>query len=191
MTNAAAHSGFTDMDSIAHAAELAKGVLREAAEKLEAKASEPERLAAARKAADEARDRASIEEPFDDQWVTIPAYDRNGDISAVMALPNVTAKELWGTRLCFDILDCGDDDDRINEVVTRLFKTVHRDTSTAFLIAASALSTIATLFVPQLIEDLEYSSSSNFDYRVRLAEARRAAWEGRVKDLRDDEESDR
>jgi hypothetical protein len=85
--------------------------------------------------------------------------------------------------LCFDILDCGDDPDRIDEVLNRLFTTVHGDTGMAFIIVTSALSTIASLVVPQLLEEIE-QSGSNFDERVRLADARRKAWGGRVSEIK-------
>jgi hypothetical protein len=41
------------------------------------------------------------------------------------------------------------------EVLKRLLATAHGDTSTAFLIAAAALSTIAASVVPRLIDDIE------------------------------------
>jgi hypothetical protein len=150
----------------------------------EAKATQPERLAKARSDAEEARGWALIEEPFADQVTTISGHSEYGDERSSLSVPNMVAKELWGARLCFDLLDCGDDFDRIDEVISRLFSTAGGDTGLAMLIMSAALSTIASLVVPQLLNEIEHGGS-NFDERVRLAEARAKAWNGRAAELRE------
>lgn len=145
-----------------------------------AKAGQPERLAKARSDAEEARGWALLEEPFDDQVSTVKSVDG----TAHLHLPTITAKELWATRLVFDILDCGDDHDLIDAVLSRLFTTVKGNTGIAFLITSSALSTIASLIVPELLAEIE-QSASNYDVRVKLAEARAKSWNDRVAQLLD------
>jgi hypothetical protein len=140
-----------------------------------AKTSQPERLAKARSDAEEARGWALIEEPLDGQVQSIASIDGTASLS----LPNITAKELWGARLAFDILDCGDDFDRIDAVISRLFSAANGDTGLMMLIQAAALSMIASLIVPQLLDEIEHSGS-NYDERVRLAEARAKVWHGRI-----------
>lgn len=144
-----------------------------------ARDEQPERLAAARSDAEVARGWALIEEPFDSQVKTITSTDG----SATLSLPNIAAKELWGARLCFDILDCGDEFDQIDAVIARLFSTAGGDTGITMTIMASALSTIAGLVVPQLLQEIEHSGS-NWGERVRLCEARAKAWNGRVSEIK-------
>jgi hypothetical protein len=158
----------------------AQHILRRRIDELEqTKATQPERLAQARADAEEARGWALIEEPLDGQVKSIASIGGTASLS----LPNITARELWGARLCFDLLDCGDDFDQIDAVVSRLFSTAKGDTGIAMVIMSAALSTIASLVVPQLLDEIEHSGS-NYDERVRLAEARAKAWNGRVVELR-------
>jgi hypothetical protein len=141
----------------------------------EVKATQPERLAKARSDAEEARGWALLEEPLAGQITSIASVDG----SAALPLPNITARELWGARLAFDLLDCGEDYDQIDAVIGRLFTAANGDTGIALVIMSAALSTTAALIVPQLLDEIEHSGS-NFDERVRLAEARAKAWNGRV-----------
>lgn len=143
----------------------------------EAKAAQPERLAKARSDADEARGWSLIEEPFDAQCGEVSALNSDDTLK----LPNMVAKELWAARLTFDLLDCdgADEFDRIDEVLSRLFSTVDGDTGTAMLIMSAALSTIAGIVVPQLLEEIEHHGS-NWQARVSLAEARTNAWRDRA-----------
>jgi hypothetical protein len=169
-----------DLSLIEAATLSAKDILRRRIDDMERSQEEqPARLAKARSDAEEARGWALIEEPFSDQVTSIQSVDG----TTALTLPNITAKELWGARLCFDLLDCGDDYDQIDAVMTRLFSTVNGDTGTAFLIASAALSTIAALIVPQLLEEIEHGGS-NYEERVKLAEARAKAWHARVSELR-------
>ncbi|MDX6307027.1 MAG: hypothetical protein QOI06_73 [Nocardioidaceae bacterium] len=149
----------------------------------EAKASQPQRLAKARDEAEQARDWAMLEEPWDEQWTAIPGYNEHGDVTAMLALPNITAKETFSARLTFDMLDSGDDFDKIEDVQSKYFTVVGGDPAHMSLIAMSALSTITTLVVPQMVDELE-TRASNYDVRVMLAEARHKAWNARVAELR-------
>ena len=135
-----------------------------------AKEEQPARLAKARADADVARGWSLIEEPFETQFKTISSTDGTTSLS----LLNITARELWGARLCFDLLDCGDDYDAIDTVISRMFSTVNGDTGIAMVVMSAALSTIAGLVVPELLYEIEHSGS-NWDERVRLCEARAKA----------------
>lgn len=163
--------------------------MRERVKQIEqAKASQPERLAQARSKADEARGWSMLEEPFSEQVSTIVGHNEYGDDRSSLSLPNMVAKELFGTRLCFDLLDAGDDWDKVDVILNRTFTMAGGDTGVLFLLMASALSTISTLVVPQMLEEIE--GHGNWDARVLLAEARAKAWSGRVDQLRDDNEDD-
>jgi hypothetical protein len=162
------------------ALESARDILRRRVDELDhAKAVQPERLAKARSDADEARGWALLEEPLDGQVNSVTSVEG----TASLTIPNMVAKELWGARLAFDLLDCGDDFDQIDAVISRLFTAAGGDTGLMMLIMSAALSTTASLIVPQLLDEIEHSGS-NFDERVRLAEARAKAWNGRVAELR-------
>jgi hypothetical protein len=167
------------------ALESAQEILRRRVAELEhAKALQPERLTRARTDAEEARDWAILEEPWKSQITAVPMYNCDGNRAGdALTIPNLTAKELWGSRLCFDLLDCGDDEDRIDEVRNHYFSTLNGDTGALFLIFAAALTTAASLVVPQLLDEIE-QQGSNYDARVMLAEARAKAWNGRVAELR-------
>ncbi|MDW5609730.1 hypothetical protein [Mycolicibacterium sp. D5.8-2] len=145
---------------------------------------QPARLAKAREEADEARGWALIEEPWESQITALPAHNADGKRTGnALTVPNITAKELFASRLAFDMLDAGDDYDRLEEVKTRYFDMLGGDTGSLFLVFAAALDTVASLVVPQMIEELE-DHASNYDVRVMLAEARAKAWAGRVSELR-------
>ena len=145
----------------------------------QARDSQPDRLVKARAEAEQARDWAFIEEPWKDQCTAIVSVDG----SASLTLPNWIGKEVFGARLAFDILDCGDDIDRQNDVVKRYFSMVNGDTGTAMLLMWAALTTIATAVVPMMLDEIE-DHASNYDARVFLAEARTKAWSERVGVLR-------
>lgn len=145
-----------------------------------ARDTQPERLAKARSEADEARGWALIEEP----WSTLVSSVTSVDGRASLTLPSITAKELMGARLAFDVLDAGGrDDDTLDEVQNRYFTELGGDTGVLYLVCMAALNTIADLVVPQMLEDLE-ARASNYDARFMLAEARAKAWNGRVSELR-------
>lgn len=169
------HANFDNIDLDAVTASATEILRRRIDAIEESKAEQPARLAAARAAADEARGWSLIEEPFAGHVNSIDSVDG----TATLSLPSVAARELWGARLCFDLLDCGDNYDQIDEVIARLFSTVEGDTGIAMVIMSAALSTIAGLVVPQLLDEIE-QGGSNWDERVRLCEARAKAWNGRA-----------
>ena len=176
-------AGMTD-DQIVEAGLAAANRLRDQIARIKrARDAQPDSLAKARSDADEARGWAVIEDPWDELVSALPMADvdgrRTGD---AIALPSLTAKELMGARLAFDLLDCGEDLDQIEEVQTRYFHELHGDTGVLFLVAFAALSTIASVVVPQMLNEIE-TQASNYDARVMLAEARAKAWRGRVKEF--------
>ncbi|MDO0977179.1 hypothetical protein [Mycolicibacterium frederiksbergense] len=153
-----------------------------------AREEQPARLAAARSAADEARGWSLIEEPWHTLITALPTYSSGGERTGdSLSLPSITAKELFGARLAFDMLDAGlddeDDPDRVDNVKTRYFTELQGDTGLLFLVTMAALDTIATLIVPQMVDELE-TRASNYDIRVMLAEARTKSWNGRVSEIR-------
>ncbi|MBU9764745.1 hypothetical protein FR943_12920 [Mycobacterium sp. TNTM28] len=150
----------------------------------QARADQPERLAKARSEADEARGWSLIEEPWNTLISALPTYNSDGQRTGdALMLPSITGKELFGARLAFDMLDCGEDQDRLEEVKTRYFTELRGDTGLLFLVCMAALDTIAGHIVPQMVDELE-THASNYDVRVMLAEARTKAWNGRVSELR-------
>ena len=174
-------------DLVARAAEFASSKLSQARAMLaaieKARDEQPQRLAAARTAADEARGWSLIEEPWHTLITALPTYSADGRrTGGALSLPSITAKELFGARLAFDMLDAGDDPDRLDAVKNRYFGELQGDTGLLFLVCMAALDTVASLIVPQLLEELE-TDASNYDVRVMLAEARAKAWRGRVSDL--------
>jgi hypothetical protein len=176
-TNPTEDTTLEDMD---RAVETAQDILRRRIRGIEQSRDEqPERLAKARADAEEARGWALIEEPLDGQVKSIASIDG----AASLSLPNITARELWGARLAFDLFDCGDDFDQIDAVISRLFSAANGDTGIAMVIMSAALSTTASLIVPQLLDTIEHAGS-DYDERVRLCEARAKAWHGRVSELR-------
>lgn len=152
-----------------------------------AKQDQPAKLAAARAAADEARGWSLIEEPWHSLISALPTYNAAGERTGdALTLPSITAKELFGARMAFDMLDAGldtEDDERIEEVKTRYFSQLNGDTGLLFLVCMAALDTIAMLIVPQMVDELE-THASNYDVRVMLAEARTKSWNGRVSKIR-------
>ncbi|MGB3285309.1 hypothetical protein [Mycolicibacter algericus] len=170
-----------ELDQIIDAGVSAAERLREQIKAIErARDSQPERLAKARAEAETAADWSRIEEPFSQYVTELRAQTLGGDpLSTSIALPSMQAKCLYGIRLAFDALDAGEDPDLLDEVKSRYFTMVGGDPGLAFLIFAEALETIASLVVPQLLDDLE-QHGSNYDARVMLAEARVKAWSDRV-----------
>lgn len=155
-----------------------------------ARDEQPARLEKARSEADQARGWSLLEEPWSTLITALPAHDADGNrTGTALTLPSITAKELFGARLCFDMLDAGLADeaenyehDRVDAVKSRLFSELSGDTGLLFLVCMAALDTIATLVVPQLVEELE-TRASNYEIRVMLAEARTRSWNGRVSEI--------
>jgi len=177
---------YTDVeaDRILAAGLAAAEQMRERIRQIEQSRDEqPERLAAARAEAEKARDWAQIEEPWADQISAIPGYNANGDVTAMLKVPNMVAKEVAGARVAFDMLDAGEDDGRADDILARMFTMVGGDTGQAFLILASALHTVTNIVVPQLLDALEHDAS-DYTTRVMLAEACTKAWNERIGVLR-------
>lgn len=145
---------------------------------------QPRLVAQARAQAEKARRQATLEEPWYSVLDAVPAYNADGHRTGhAVAMPSAAAKELWGARMAFDLLDAGDDDDLISDIQTRYYRELGGDTGCLHLVAFSALRAVAAGVVPQLLEDLE-ENASNHDGRVRIAEGRTKAWNARVADLR-------
>lgn len=175
-----------DLDEISDLASQAQQLLDNIRKSRE---EQPALLAKARSEAEEARGWSLIEEPWESLITALPAYDAEGNRTGnALALPSITAKELFAARMAFDMLDAGldvdDDPNRIDEVKQRYFELLNGDTGLLFLVAMAALDTIATLIVPQMVEELE-ARASNYDVRVMLAEARTKSWNGRVSEIND------
>lgn len=154
----------------------------------EAKRTQSERLARARSRAEDERIKALTAEPWLDCLSTVPAVDMcSGEYSGVVSMPTVAAKELFGTRLAFDLLGCCGDEDQVAAKL-REFRKMVVDPQQLFLVCAAALDTIATDVFPTLLDRYE-AASGDYDTRVRLAEAARRAWSARLGDLGDDDEA--
>lgn len=145
---------------------------------------QPEFLAMAREEAAEARRKALKDEPWADCWNAIPTADADtGEIMGMMALPTIDGKELWGTRLAFDILDAGEDREQIEEALGRYFTALDGNTEHLFFIFSAALCTVAEHVVPAMLDKLE-REASDYRSRVLLADAAANAWRARATDLR-------
>ena len=75
--------------------------------------------------------------------VGVPAYSRDGELAGMMAFPNIDGKELFGTRLAFDLLGCCDDEDQVAQTLAKYF-TMIKDPSHTFLVAFAALEPSST-----------------------------------------------
>ena len=148
-----------------------------------------ERLDQARGRADDARIKALVEEPWSDVVSGIPTVDiTTGECNGVFSVPTIEGKELFGTRLAFDLLGCCGDEDQVAEKL-REFHTMIRDPVHLVVVLTSALDTIARYVVPDLLDSYE-RKASDYQVRVGLAEAARRAWVARSADLRDGDEVD-
>lgn len=172
------------LDEISSAADQARALLNHIRKSRD---EQPALVAKAREEAEEARGWAILEEPWNTLVTALPAYDAEGNRTGnALTLPSITAKELMAARLAFDMLDAGldaeDCPDNIEDVKNRYFTELGGDTGVLFLVCMAALDTIATLVVPQMVDELE-THASNYDVRVMLAEARTKAWRGRVSEI--------
>lgn len=149
-----------------------------------ARTTQPERLAMARAQAEDERIKSLAAEPWSDFVTGIPTVDFSG----MLALPTIDAKEVFGTRLAFDLLGCCADEDQVAETLREYFKMTG-DPGHMFLVCAAALETIADHVMPALLDTLEHQTG-DYDARVRLADAARKAWTARVADLGEFVEAD-
>jgi hypothetical protein len=171
----------TDDDYLRATAEALRAHL---AELERSRVSQPDRLAEARAQAEDERIKSLVAEPWSDFITGIPTVD----FSAMLALPTIDAKEVFGTRLAFDLLGCCADEDQVAETLRECFKMTG-DPGHAFLVYAAALETIANHVMPALLDTYE-DKSGDYETRVRLADAARNAWAARVADLGEFAEAD-
>ena len=157
--------------------------LRELIARLDSsRAEQPARITQARAEAETARRDALSTEPWDQLLSALPAYSFDGQLTGMMAIPRVFGKELFGTRLAFDLLGCCDDEDQVADIL-RNYRSMIKEPDHLFLIAFSALSVIANHVVPRLLGVIE-DTASDWETRVTLAGAARNAWASRVNDIR-------
>ncbi|WP_418602463.1 hypothetical protein [Mycolicibacterium sp. SCSIO 43805] len=163
----------------------ATDILRRRIEEIERdRGHQPEFLEMAREEAEQARQEALKAEPWADCWNAIPTTDaETGEMIGMMSLPTIDGKELWGTRLAFDILDAGDDRSQIEEVLGRYFSALSGNTEHLFFVFSAALCTIAEHVVPAMLDKLE-REASDYRSRILLADAAANAWRTRANDLR-------
>ena len=155
----------------------------------EAKRTQSERLARARSRADDERIKALVAEPGGDCLriylaANIGVVGHSGMVSMLV----VAGKELFGTRLAFDLLGCCGDEEQVAAKL-REFRTMVADPGHMFLVFAAAIETIATDVVPALLDRYE-AVSGDYDERVGFADAARRAWSARIADFADDDEVD-
>lgn len=143
---------------------------------------QPVRLAEMREQAEAERKRALADEPWDEMWGALPGYNRDGEVIGMMALPSINGKELFGTRLAFDLLGCCDDEDQVIQTLGKYYAMI-KDPSHTFLVAFAALDTIVNHIIPEMLRIIE-DQAGNWDVRVTLADAARNAWAARVNDIR-------
>lgn len=145
-----------------------------------------ERLAIARERVEDERIKAFSEEPWVDVVTGIPTMDLStGECNGMFSVPTIEGKELFGTRLAFDLLGCCGDEDQVAEKLREFHKMI-RDPAHLVVVFAAALDTIASYVVPELLDSYE-RKASDYQVRVGLAEAARRAWAARTADLRDGE----
>jgi hypothetical protein len=173
-----------DLDPVKRCGAAAReALLRELEVIEESKRSQPQRLVEMRAQAEDERIKALMDEPWADFVTGIPTVTGDGErTSDAVAMPTIVGKELFGTRLAFDLLaHCGDEE-RVAEILRTYYKMTGGPRH-MFLVCAAALDTIAIHVIPALLDTLEHQAS-DYDARVRLAEAARNAWAARVVDLK-------
>jgi hypothetical protein len=140
-----------------------------------AKQAQPQRITDARARADTARRRALAEQGFPACWTVAPAVDGN-DLAGLRLLTHPGAVELFGNRLALE-LAANYDGDNITTVLRRIYDQVEQP-SHALDITSHALTTLATMIIPQLLAAAE--GEPNYSIRAELAEATAAIWEARL-----------
>lgn len=148
-----------------------------------ARNTQPIRLEEARQRTEAARDTALEEEPWTSVMTGFPTVDAAGDLTGMLPMPTIEGKELFGTRLAFDLLGCCANEADVSETMNDYFSMV-REPDHLFLVAFAALDTIANHVIPALLDTLE-AQASDYEARVRLADAARNAWTARATDLRE------
>lgn len=148
--------------------------------------SQPERLREMRAQARQARAETLAVEPWGSVLTAAPTFTGDGDLEGMLAFPTITAKEMFGTRLAFDLSTCTDDKD-VNEVLVTYFDAVG-EPDHMMVVATAALSTMALHVLPALLEIAEHKAS-NYNVRVNLADSARNAWAKRIRDFDSEENS--
>jgi hypothetical protein len=152
-----------------------------------ARTTQPQRLAEIRTQADDERIKALVAEPWSDVLTAVPTVNRDGDPTGMLPMPTMVGKEVFGTRLAFDLLSHSGDEDRVSEVMNDCFAMI-KEPGHMFLVCAAALETIVSHVMPTLLEKYE-KTSGDYEARVSLADAARNAWAARVADV-DTEEAE-
>jgi|GEM_PF-5886415 len=150
----------------------------------EDRASLPARLHNMQAEARQARVDTLEAEPWSSLLTAAPTFSRDGDLHGMLAFPTITAKEMFGTRLAFDVSTCADEED-VNDVLQGYLDAVG-DPDHMMLVATAALSTMALHILPILLEIAE-QKASNYTVRVNLADAARNAWSKRIRDFDSDD----
>lgn len=142
---------------------------------------QPSKLAEMRGKAEQERDRARVEEPWLDHVGAIPSYTSDGEnlqLAGMMALPTIAAKDVWGARLAFDVASS---DRPANDVVMEYFGDI-RDPEHLMFVFASAIDTLADHVIKPMLDVIE-QKASDYEMRVRLADAARNAWVTRISEI--------
>ncbi|ABM12284.1 hypothetical protein [Mycolicibacterium vanbaalenii] len=173
-----------DLDSIAHSSSEALRMAREVLAGIEkSREEQPALLAAARNAADAAREATIAEQPWAENLQFALTETLTGEVNGVASFPGIEAKEIWGSRLLFDLIGCTDNDGEINDVLSRYFTLLNGDTAHLFIVMSAALVTCADTLIPMLLDDIE-KYGNNYGARVYLADAARKSWELNINALR-------
>lgn len=177
----------TTTDNSMTADEIVSAGLAEARRVLDrlekARDEQPSRLTEAREQAERARVAAIAAEPWSAVMTGLPTYSADGELAGMLPMPTIESKELFGTRLAFDLLGCCANEAQVEETLNEYFSMV-KEPDHLFLVAFAALDTIANHVMPALLDTLELQAS-DYDSRVRLADAARNAWAARANDLDD------
>jgi hypothetical protein len=147
----------------------------------DAERSQPLRLAEVRAQVEAERQKALASEPWAELMAGLLTVDRNDEPTGVLQMPTVEGKELFGTRLAFDLLGRCANEEEVSQKLNEYFSMVKKPDH-LLLVAYAALDTIANYVVPALLDIVEHRAS-DYDSRVWLADAARNAWKARVRDL--------
>jgi hypothetical protein len=108
-------------DIVSRGAELARKVLADIDEGMR---TQPVRLAQARARADDERIKALAAEPWADVVTGLPTVSRDGDLTGMLPMPTMVGKEVFGTRLAFDLLAHCDNEERVSEIMNDAFAMI-------------------------------------------------------------------
>ncbi|MEZ0385238.1 hypothetical protein [Mycobacterium sp. pW045] len=137
-----------------------------------------ERLAEARARAEAEKRKTLAAEPWSAVVTAVPTVGTGGELTGILSMPVVDAKELFGGRLAYDLLGCCDGEDQVRRMLVEYFAMI-REPEHAFLVAFTALKVIASYAVPVMLDSLE-CHGGDYESRVRLADAALNAWATRM-----------